>query len=119
MQYIISKSKYPKEIISFLDNVFEIYEIRGRVGNYNGIKFKIKTNETSHNTPHVHAEYGEFNISIEIETGKILAGNLPNKNKKIAVDWVLENKEKLLNGWKNIAISAMTNMKKSKLVSKL
>lgn len=42
MQYIISKSKYPKEIISFLDNVFEIYEIRGRMVIIMALNLKLK-----------------------------------------------------------------------------
>ena len=116
MQYVISKSQHPKEIFQFLDNVFEIYEIRGIVGKYNGLKFEIRTKETCHATPHVHAEYGEFEISIEIETGKILAGNLPNKNKRLAIEWVLKNKQKLLKDWNNIAISILSNMTKSKLL---
>ncbi len=107
--------KYPKEIRDFLYQVFEIYDIRGYVGNCNGIKFEIRTKETNHALPHVHAEYAEFNISIEIATGKILAGNLPRKNEKMAVDWVLANKEKLLNEWSNIAISATSNLTKTRL----
>lgn len=64
---------------------------------------------------HVHAEYGKYSVSIEIETGKILAGNLPKKNQKMAVKWVLEHKDKLLNDWGNIAITAETSMTRSRL----
>lgn len=110
-----SKAKYPSEIRLFFDTVFELYEIRGRVGNVDGIKFEIRSKESNHNIPHVHAEYGEFNISIEIESGKVLAGNLPNKNKKKAVDWVFMNKNELLTKWKDIAISTKSDMTKSKL----
>ena len=102
-------------ISSFLDNIFEIYEIRGRVGDINGITFCVRTNEQNHTIPHVHAKYGDYNISIEIATGKVLAGNLPKKNQKVAVEWVLKNKDKLLVDWRNIAISAKTTMTKSKL----
>ena len=115
MSYILEKMRHPKEICDFLDGVFEIYEIRGRVGEVNGVKFIIKTNEGNHGLPHVHAQYGEFNISISIEDGVVLAGNLPNRNKKIAVDWVLKHKDRLLNDWKNIALSTTTTMTKSKL----
>ena len=107
MQYLITKLQYPRDITSFLDCVFEIYEIRGRVGSQNGINFSIRTNE--------HAEYGEHNISIEIANGNILAGNLPKKNQKIAVEWVLKNKDKLLNDWKDIAISATSSTTMSRL----
>lgn len=117
MEYRMMQLNNP-EIVTFFDEIFEIYQIRGRIGNLNGIKFEVRTKETCHNTPHVHAEYGEFEISIEIETGKVLAGNLPNKNTKLATDWVLKNRDKLLNDWKNIAISSMSNMTKSNLTNR-
>lgn len=110
MPYFILKSQYPKDIISFLDSVFEIVEIRGRVGYSNGITFVIRTDEKKHHIPHVHAAYGKYNISIEIETGKVLAGNLPSKNQRLAVEWVVANKVRLLNDWKNTAISATSTM---------
>ena len=63
-----------------------------------------------HHIPHVHAAYGKYNISIEIETGKVLAGNPPAKNQRLAVEWVIANKVQLLNDWKSIAISATSTM---------
>ena len=96
MPYFVLKSQYPKEIISFLDSVFEIIEIRGRVGYKNGITFVIRTDEKKHHILHVHATYGKYNISIEIETGKVLAGNLPTKNQRLAVEWVVALVQKVL-----------------------
>ena len=32
-----------------------------------------------HNLPHIHAKYAEFEVSISIESGEILAGELPRK----------------------------------------
>jgi hypothetical protein len=32
-----------------------------------------------HNTPHIHAKYAEFEASISIDDGEILAGQLPHK----------------------------------------
>ena len=67
----------PKEIAEFLEDVFQIVEIRERVGTIRGIKFEVRTREQNHNKPHVHAEYDKYSISIGIEDGEILAGNLP------------------------------------------
>ena len=117
MQYMKARFEAPKEIISFLDSIFEIYQIRARVGKQNGVVFEIRTNEQNHSLPHVHAAYGEYNISIDIESGKILAGRLPKKNQKAAVDWVLAHKDKLLDDCKNIAISAVSTMTGTRLVS--
>ena len=115
MQYMKARFKAPTEIISFLESIFEIYQIRARVGRQNGVAFEIRTNEQNHSLPHVHAAYGEYNISMDIESGQILAGSLPKKNQKAAVDWVLAHKDKLLGDWKNIAISAVSTMTRTML----
>lgn len=115
MQYMKARFEEPKEIISFLDSIFEIYQIRARVGRQNGVVFEIRTNEQNHTLPHVHAAYGEYSISIDIMSGKILAGNLPKKNQKAAVNWVCTHQDKLLNDWKNIAISAVSTMTETRL----
>jgi len=52
---------------------------------------------------------------IEIETGKVLAGNLPSKQNRIAQEWVINHREKLRNDWKTIAISATSSMTMSRL----
>lgn len=110
-----AKSKYPYEITQFIDELFQILEVRQRVGETKGIVFEVRTKEKNHNIPHLHAKYGEFNISIEIETGKKLAGNLPDKQYKTAKKWIYEHKDKLLNDWSGIVISAKSETTKSKL----
>ena len=106
---------FPPEVTEFLRDSFELMEIRGRVGYENGISFSIRSNEGNHCIPHVHAKVGEFEISIAIETGEILAGNLPRKNQRIAVAWVLKNRKKLLSDWQSIALSAPSGFLKSRL----
>ena len=32
-----------------------------------------------HKLPHIHVRYAEFNASIAIETGDVLAGDFPNR----------------------------------------
>lgn len=115
MEWMIAKCTLPNEIVDFMNSVFEIYEIRGNVGNCKGIKFEVRTNEMNHSRPHVHAKYGEYEVSIDIYNAEILAGNLPNKKQKIAIDWVSANKEKLLNEWRLIAVSAISSLTSSRL----
>lgn len=95
----------PKEFDDFFFNTFQLMEIRGRVGKENGITFEIRSKESNHNIPHLHASYGKYNISIAIDNQSILAGNLPPKQQKFAQNWVRANKEKLLGEWKRIHIS--------------
>ena len=115
MEWMIKRLNEPKEIISFLEEVFEITEIRGLVGKVKGISFVVHSNEQNHCIPHVHAGYGEYEVSIDIITGKVLVGNIPKKNQKIAVDWVKKNRDKLLSDWKKFALSANTHMTMSNI----
>lgn len=105
----------PKEFDDFFYNTFQLMEIRGRVGKENGIIFEIRSKESNHNIPHLHAAYGEYNISIALNNQEILAGNLPIKKQKFAQNWVKENKEKLLGEWKKIHISTYSTSTISRL----
>ena len=59
------------------------------IDNFNGIKIHIYNGE--HRPPHIHAVYSEFEILIVIETGKIYAGEIPNKQLKLVFDWLSGN----------------------------
>lgn len=104
----------PKEIEEFLKKAFMIMEVRGNVGNWNSVTFEIRTKETPHNNPHVHASYGEYSISIDIITLET-TGNLPKSKYKSSVEWVKRNREYLLGKWNSIAISAKMPFTKSAL----
>lgn len=111
--WIIIKHIIPQEIAAFLEDVFYIVEIRRRVGECKGIMFQVRSREQNHSIPHIHASYGEFEISIAIEDGRILSGNLPANRMKLASEWVKSNKEKLITAWKDYAVSATAVMTKS------
>ena len=40
-----------------------------------------------HNPPHFHAIYAEYEALIDIQTLKVLKGELPNKQLKRVIDW--------------------------------
>ncbi|MBR2785639.1 MAG: DUF4160 domain-containing protein [Clostridia bacterium] len=106
------------ELNKFFTNVFDIYEIRGVVGDKNGVVFEVRTKEKGHNVPHIHARYGEYNISIAIDTGEVLKGNLPGKKQKIAQKWVLDNKDMLITKWNNIVVKDNWPFSNTKLKDK-
>ncbi len=110
-----ARGNIPKEIVGFLEDVFQIMEIRERVGTIRGIKFEVRTREQNHNKPHVHAEYDKYAISIGIEDGEVLAGNLPSSQERKAVRWVKDNKDYLLEKWADIAVSATSITTKSRM----
>ena len=57
-----------------------------------------------HNLPHIHAKYAEFEASITISDGEILAGDLPRKQLRLVQAWIELHKDELLANWE-IAIS--------------
>jgi hypothetical protein len=56
--------------------------------------------DKKHNFPHIHAEYGEYHASINIETGEVLAGNLPKAKMKLVQAWLEIHKEDLIANWR-------------------
>ena len=54
---------------------------------------KINVYNGDHRPPHIHDIYNEYEVLIEIETGDIYAGYLPNKQLKRAYKWLSENSD--------------------------
>ena len=52
-----------------------------------------------HHSPHIHIRYGEYRATFEIETAKLLAGNIPPKQKRLIQAWIEIHKEELLADW--------------------
>ena len=112
---IKAKKEIPDEIIFFMDDVFLITEIRERLEIVRGIKFEVRSREQNHSIPHIHASYDKYEISIAIPDGRVLAGNLPTKQQRLAVDWVKAHADELLGKWSSFAMSATSIMTKSRL----
>lgn len=52
-----------------------------------------------HNPPHFHAQYAGMKVAVEIETLRILEGNLPPRALGLVVEWALQHKEELMHNW--------------------
>ena len=52
-----------------------------------------------HALPHLHAKYGEFEASIGIDEGVILAGQLPRKQLRLVQAWIELRRDELLADW--------------------
>jgi hypothetical protein len=61
------------------------------IDSFNGIKIHVYNGE--HRPPHIHADYNEYEVLINIENGEIYAGNLPAKQLKLVFDWLSGNSE--------------------------
>lgn len=77
----------------FQYSFFELLEKRVKVSRRGSIIFEVRTKEQGHNEPHIHAEYQGMNISISLITFEVLAGNLPPKLQKSAVEWTKQHFE--------------------------
>jgi len=51
-----------------------------------------------HGPPHFHAAYGEFEITVEIETGAV-AGRFPRRALAHVLEWAQAHRAELLENW--------------------
>lgn len=52
-----------------------------------------------HNLPHIHARYAEFEASIGIAEGDVLAGELPRKQLRLVQAWIELHRDALVANW--------------------
>jgi len=62
-----------------------------KIDEFYGIKVYVYNGD--HRPPHIHAIYNEYEVLLEIMTGKIYAGDLPVKQFKHIMDWLAGNEE--------------------------
>ncbi len=61
-----------------------------------------------HAPPHFHAEYGDFEVTIEIESG-IVSGRFPRRALNLVLEWTMLHKEELLKNWELAAMRLQLN----------
>ncbi len=61
----------------------------------------IFMNFNEHAPPHFHAKYGDYQISVEIQTG-ILEGKFPPRALKHVLEWHSQHQAELLDNWNSI-----------------
>jgi len=52
-----------------------------------------------HSPPHFHAIYGDYEITVEIESG-IINGRFPKRALKLVLEWLDIHKDELLENWR-------------------
>jgi hypothetical protein len=55
--------------------------------------------QSEHNPPHIHALYGEDVAAIDIKSGTVLEGHLPQKALEMVREWVIIHQDELLRIW--------------------
>jgi len=51
-----------------------------------------------HFPPHFHAEYGDYEITVDIETG-VVTGKFPRRALNAVIDWYVLHKDDLMEDW--------------------
>ena len=59
----------------------------------------IRMYHADHAPPHFHASYQGFETLIAIDSGNVMAGNLPKKALRIVQEWSIAHKDELLANW--------------------
>ena len=70
------------------------------ISRFYGIRITMNTND--HPPPHFHAEYGEHEASIAIESGQIIAGSLPARSLRLVEEWRALHRAELAANWDRI-----------------
>ena len=53
---------------------------------------------SEHGLPHFHAAYGEYKITVEIESGQV-SGDFPPRAQRLVLEWAALHKQELLENW--------------------
>ncbi|WP_050698679.1 DUF4160 domain-containing protein [Anaeromassilibacillus senegalensis] len=72
-----------------------------------GLVVKMLFLGKEHNPPHIHVIYGEYIGAIDIRTGEMMEGDLPNKALAMMREWVGMHREELLNIWNTQEFKAL------------
>jgi hypothetical protein len=59
----------------------------------------VKMFHDDHNPPHFHAEYGEHEIQVNIQSLAILGGRLPARALGMVTEWASLHQRDLLEAW--------------------
>lgn len=70
------------------------------ISQFYGIKISIFFIQKEHNPLHLHAQYGEFDAEIDIETGNQIRENLPSRADALVKNGFSLHSEELKNMWK-------------------
>ena len=72
-----------------------------------GIVIKMFFKPKEHEPSHIHALYGEFMGEINILTGEMIEGDLPNKALDLVREWLSAHKDELQAMWEKQKIEKL------------
>ena len=64
----------------------------------------IFMNFNEHNPPHFHAKYGNYQVTIDINSG-IIEGKFPKRALSLVLEWYELHKNELMYNWETIQLT--------------
>lgn len=81
------------------------------ISRFYGVVIKMYFRQDEHNPPHIHAIYGEYIGVIDIQTGKMLEGDLPVRALKMVQEWTESHKDALMRIWETQQFAKLPPLK--------
>ncbi|MGI6687836.1 MAG: DUF4160 domain-containing protein [Christensenellales bacterium] len=69
------------------------------IARFYGLVIKMYFQQKEHNPPHFHVMYGEYMGAFEIQTLKMIEGDLPAKAQALVREWANNHKDDLQKIW--------------------
>ena len=69
------------------------------ISRFYGIIIKMFFKPKEHQPSHLHALYGEYVGIFDLQSIKMIEGDLPQKAQNLVSEWMIEHQEELLNMW--------------------
>jgi len=69
------------------------------ISRFFGIVIVMHWGEREHPPPHFHARYGDWEVSVDIETLEVFDGHLPRRALNLILDWAELHRAELLANW--------------------
>ena len=69
------------------------------ISRFYGIVIRMYFLSSEHNPPHIHAFYNKNVAVIDIQTLKVIEGQLPTRALKLVREWLLIHKNEIINIW--------------------
>ena len=77
---------------------------------YGIIVYMYYMDNKQHKLPHIHVKYQEDEVVVELPSGEVLEGNIPNTKMKLLQAWIELHKDELLADWE-LAVSGQQPFK--------
>ena len=77
------------------------------VSRFYGIIIKMFFKPKEHEPSHIHALYGEYVGTFDLQSMEMIEGDLPNRARNLVRDWLAINQHELIEMWKNQKIKKL------------